>query len=67
MKEADNLYSSPVIRIIKWRRVIWPGHVTFLREMRNEYTILVGKYGRRIPVGKLRIDIRIILIWILKK
>jgi hypothetical protein len=38
-----------------------------LREIRNAYKILVGKPGRRIPVGKLRIDIRKILIWILKK
>jgi hypothetical protein len=40
--------------------VIWLGHVTFLREI--AYRILVGKPGRRIPVEKLHIDIRIILI-----
>jgi hypothetical protein len=33
--------------MIKSRRMIWPGYVASLREMRNEYKILAGK-----PEGK---------------
>jgi hypothetical protein len=42
------LYSSPnIIRMIKLRRMRWPGHVARMRETRNAYRILVGK-----PEGK---------------
>jgi len=34
---------SNVIRVIKWRRRIWMGHVAHMVEMRNSLGILVGK------------------------
>jgi hypothetical protein len=38
------LYSSPnIIRQIKLRRIMWPGHVTRMKEERNVYKALVGK------------------------
>jgi hypothetical protein len=49
LKEAlHDLYSSPsVIRILKSRRMRWPGHVARMGEKRNGYSLLVGK-----PEGK---------------
>jgi hypothetical protein len=35
--------SSDVIRIIKSRRLRWAANLARLREMRNAYSILVGK------------------------
>jgi hypothetical protein len=35
-EELRDLYSSPsIIRIIKWRRMRWAGHVTRMREKRT--------------------------------
>jgi hypothetical protein len=43
-----NLYFSPnLIRVIKSRRVRWVEHVAHMGELRNIYSILVGK-----PEGK---------------
>jgi hypothetical protein len=39
--------SSYIIRMIKSRGMRWAGHVARMGEMRNKYTILVGK-----PEGK---------------
>jgi hypothetical protein len=45
------LYSSPsIIRIIKSRRMRWPGHVARKEEKKNTYKILVGKR----PLGRPR-------------
>jgi hypothetical protein len=42
------LYSTPSkIRIIKWRMMMWVGHVAWMGEKRNAYRLLVGK-----PEGK---------------
>jgi hypothetical protein len=39
-EELHNLYSLPsIIRIIKWRKVRWVGHVTQLGEKRNVYRL----------------------------
>jgi hypothetical protein len=41
-EELHNLYSSPsIIRIIKPRRMRWPGHIARMGEKRNAYRILV--------------------------
>jgi hypothetical protein len=47
--ELRDLYSSPsIIRIMKWRRMIWAGHVARMGEKNNAYRLLVGKpEGRR--------------------
>jgi hypothetical protein len=42
--ELHDLYSSPdIINIIQSKRMLWVGRVLRMGEMRNTYTILVGK------------------------
>jgi hypothetical protein len=36
--------------MIKSRRMRWAGHVRRTMKM-NEYKVLVGKYGRKMPLG----------------
>jgi hypothetical protein len=43
------------------------GHETRMGEMRNSYKTSVDKTGRKIPLGELRIEGRIILKLILRK
>jgi hypothetical protein len=51
-EELQSLYSSPsIIRMIKSRRIRWPGHVARVRENGNAYTLLVGKPERKRPLG----------------
>jgi hypothetical protein len=45
----------------------WTGNVARLGKMRNAYSILVAKPGRKRPLGRLGIPGRIILEWILEK
>jgi hypothetical protein len=43
-EELRNLYSSSgIIRMMESRRTRWVKHVAYIREKRNEYTVLVGK------------------------
>jgi hypothetical protein len=54
-EELRDLYSSPsIIRIIKSRRMRWAGHVARMGEKRNAYRLLVGKPGRKRPLGRPR-------------
>jgi hypothetical protein len=55
-EELHNLYSSPsIIRMLKSRRMSWPGHVARMGEKRNVYRILVGKpEGRKDTTGKTK-------------
>ena len=54
-KELYALYSSPNInRVIKSRRLIWPGHVECMGD-RGAYRILVGKYEGKRPLGRPRL------------
>jgi hypothetical protein len=51
-EELHYLYASPyIIRVIKSRRMRWPGHVAHTGEMRNAYKILVRKPERKRPFG----------------
>jgi hypothetical protein len=43
---------SSNVRMIKSRRVRWAGHVECMGEMRNAYTILIGKSRRKTPSGE---------------
>ena len=43
-EEINDLYCSPnIVRVIKWRRMGWSGHVACMGEERVLYRILVGK------------------------
>jgi hypothetical protein len=47
-EELKGLYSSPnIVRVIKYRRMRWAGHVAHMVEGRGVYRMLVGK-----PEGK---------------
>jgi hypothetical protein len=67
-EELNNLYSSPnVIRVIKSRAMKWAGHVARMGEKRDAYMILVGRPGGRRPLGRPKLDRRIILKWISRR
>jgi hypothetical protein len=54
-EELRDLYSSPsIIRIIKSRRMRWPGHVARMGEKMNAYRLLVGKPEGKRPLGRPR-------------
>jgi hypothetical protein len=54
-EELHVLYSSPsIVRVIKARRMRWAGHVACRREVRDAYTILVGRPEGRRPLGRPR-------------
>jgi len=66
-EELIDLYSSPNIRGIKWKRVRWAGYVALMGERKNAYCVLVEK-----PMGKnhledLGLDGRIIPRWMFRK
>jgi len=47
-------YSSPnIIRVFKSRRTRLLGHVAFMGEMRDAYSILVGKCEKKRPLERL--------------
>jgi hypothetical protein len=51
-EELHNLYSSPsTIRIIKFRRMRWAGHVARMGAKRNVYRLLIGKPEGKRPLG----------------
>jgi hypothetical protein len=53
-EELHNLYSSAsIMRMIKSRRIVWAGYVTLIGKM-NSHRILVGKPGRKRPLGRPR-------------
>jgi hypothetical protein len=59
------LYSSHnIVRVIKWRRMRWAGHVARVGEERGVYRVLVGKPERKRPRG---VDGWIILRWISRR
>ena len=53
--ELNDQYSSPhIVRVIKWRRMRWTGHVARMGEMSGVYRILVGKREGKRPLGRSR-------------
>ena len=66
MRSLNDLYSSPnIVRVIKSRRMSWAGHVARMGERRGVCRVLVGKPEGNRPLGRPRLDGRIILRWIL--
>ena len=54
-EELNDLYSSPnIVRVIKWRRMRWTGHVACVGEERGVYRVLVGKPEGKRPLGRPR-------------
>jgi hypothetical protein len=65
--ELHNLYSSRnIVRVIKWRRMRWAGHVAGMGEGRGFYRVLVGRPLGKRPLGwprrrwedSIKIDLR---------
>ena len=53
--ELNNLYSSPyIIRVIKWSRMRWRGHVACMGERRGIYRVVMGKFEGKRPIGRSR-------------
>ena len=43
-EELNDLYCSPnIVRVIKWKRMRWAGHVAGMEEGRAVHKVLVGK------------------------
>jgi len=54
-EELNDLYSSPNnMRVIKWRRMRWAGHVVHMGEERGLYRVLVGKPEGKSLLGRPR-------------
>ena len=67
-EELNDLYCSPnIVRVMKWRRMRWVGHVARMVVERGVYRVLVGKPGGRNHWGDLGVDWWIILGWISRR
>ena len=54
-EELNDLYCSPnIVRVIKWRRMRWAGHVARMGEGRGVYRVLVSKHEGKRPLGRPR-------------
>jgi hypothetical protein len=54
-EEHRDLYSSPnIIRMMKWKRMRWAGHVARMGEKRNAHRLLVGTPEGKRPLGRRR-------------
>jgi len=54
-EKLNDLYCSPnIVRVIKWRRMRWAGHVARMGEERAVYRVLVGKPEGKRPLGRPR-------------
>ena len=54
-EELNDLYCSPdIVRVIKWRKMRWAGHVARMGEEREVYRVLVGKPEGSRPLGRPR-------------
>jgi len=54
-EELNDLYcSSNIVRVIKWRRMRWVGHVAHMGDEWGVYRVLVGKPEGKRPLGRPR-------------
>ena len=52
-EELHDLYSLPnIVRVMKWRRMRWVGHVARMGESLGVYRVLVGKPEGKRPLGR---------------
>jgi hypothetical protein len=52
-EEPIDLYSSPnIVRVIRWRRMRWAGHVARMGERRGVYKFLVGSLEGKSSLGR---------------
>ena len=52
-EELNDLYCSPnIVRVIKWRRMRWAGHVARMGEERGVYRVLVRETGGKETTGE---------------
>ena len=66
--ELNDLYPSPnIVRVIKWRRMRWAGHVARMGEERGVYRVLVGNRREGDQWGDVGVDGWIILGWISRR
>jgi len=68
IEELNDLYSSPsIVRVIKWRRMRWAGHVARMGEERAFIGSWWGNRREGDHWGDLGIDGWIILGWISRR
>jgi hypothetical protein len=54
-EELNDLYCSPnIVRVIKWRRMRWTGHVARMGRGEGVYRVVVRKPVGRRPLGRPR-------------
>ena len=54
-EELHSLYrSSGIVRVVKYRRLRWAGHVARVEEGRSRLKILIGKPTGKRPLGRPR-------------
>ena len=54
-EELSELYSLPnIVRVVKWRRMRWAGHVARMEEGRGMHRVLVGKPEGKRSLGRPR-------------
>jgi hypothetical protein len=52
-EELNDLYFLPtIVRVVKWRRMRWAGHVARMGEDRGVHRVLVGKPEEKRPLDK---------------
>jgi hypothetical protein len=52
-EELNDLYCSPnIVRVIKWRQIIWAGRVARMGERRGVYRVLVLRPEGKRPLGR---------------
>jgi len=67
-EDLNNLYSSPnIVRVIKWRRMRWAGHVARMVEERGYIGSWWGNRREGDHWGDLGVDGWIILRWISRR
>ena len=55
IEEPNDLYCSPnIVRVIKWRRMRWAGHVALMGERRGVCSVLVVNPEGKRPLGRPR-------------